>query len=66
MKKQIQTGIAIRREIRRFLLSEGIIFHEDKGWLDSVFYLNCSDEVWKEIRRTLEERESNLSKINNN
>jgi len=61
MKKEITAGMAIRREMRRFLLSEGIQFTEDKGWIDSVFYLNCDDEKWKYIVRVLQERERKLA-----
>lgn len=48
MKKYIEAGLAVRRNIRRFLLENDIDFIEEKGWVDSVFYLKCSDEkyIW--------------------
>ncbi len=54
MNKYITAGIAIRREIRRFLLRENIDFIEDKGWIDSVFYLKCSDDVYKQIIKIID------------
>lgn len=47
--KVLTAGLAVRRQIRRWLLAQGIIFTEDKGILDSVFYLHCSDGVAKQI-----------------
>lgn len=61
MKKEIVAGLAIRGQMRRFLLSEGIDFVEDKGWLDSVFYLKCPDEKFNYICRMIEEREKRLN-----
>lgn len=59
MKKIIEAGVLVRRPIRRFLLSEGIDFKEDKGWLDSTFYLNCSDEKYRWIMKVLHKWQSN-------
>lgn len=54
MKKYITAGLAVRRQIRRFLLREGVDFKEDKGWIESEFYLNCTDEKMKYIAECLE------------
>lgn len=53
--KQIQAGALVRRQVRRFLLSEGVKFSEDKGWLVSVFYLDCSEEKARQINHALTE-----------
>lgn len=43
IRKAVTAGLLVRRPMRRLLLSLGIDFTEDKGWLDSVFYLHCND-----------------------
>jgi len=59
MKKTITAGIAIRRKVRRFLLSENIDFEEDKGWIDSEFYLNVNEKTFINIVQTLHDSFSN-------
>ena len=63
MKKYIEAGLAVRRQIRRFLLEEGIDFVEEKGWIDSVFYLKCSDEKYQWVGRVLEEHERKMEAL---
>jgi hypothetical protein len=60
MKKFITAGMAVRRQIRRFLLEEGIDFVEEKGWLDSVFYLKCTDETFQWVGKVLEEHKRRM------
>lgn len=46
-------------EIRRFLYSIGVDFKEDKGWIESVFYIKCTneefDKLYPRIRQAYEQ-----------
>jgi hypothetical protein len=61
MKKIITAGLAVRSQIRTFFLREGIDFTEDKGWIESDFYLRCSDEKWRFVVKTLQEYERRMN-----
>ena len=62
MKKYIRAGALFRRTIRRFLLENDINFIEEKGWIDSVFYLKVTDEEYIRIIGILNKWNSNLPK----
>lgn len=47
--KYITAGILTRRMVRRFLLESDVDFIEEKGFIDSVFYLKCTDEKYNSI-----------------
>lgn len=49
----ITAGIAIRGKIRSYLMSEGVDFKEDKGWIESVFYLNCDKATYDKVVQVL-------------
>ena len=51
--KRIELGLLYRREFRRFLLSQDINFTEEKGLLDSAFFLKCTDETFEKIIKEL-------------
>jgi len=57
--KYITAGILVRRAIRRYLIAQGIDFKEEKGWIDSVFFLYCSDETLTKIYNDLKYYEKN-------
>jgi len=41
----IEAGALVRRPIRRFLLARGVPFKEEKGFLDSVFFLDENSQL---------------------
>lgn len=43
----LTAGLVVRGGLRKFLLQNGIRFQEDKGWIESDFYLDCTEEVYK-------------------
>jgi hypothetical protein len=45
MKKYITAGLLVRRPIRRYLFEMDIDFIEEKGWVDSIFYLDLSTRL---------------------
>ncbi len=49
MKHYIEAGMLIRRTVRRFLLLNNIKFIEDKGFIDSVFYFDCTKKQYDSI-----------------
>ncbi len=59
----IEAGLVMRRSIRRFLLSQGFVFTEDKGWLDSVFYFKCTDEAYRQIALALQKLQNELDTL---
>ena len=64
-KFTITAGLIPRRAIRRFLLEERINFIEEKGWIDSAFYLTCTQETYNMVARSLEnwQKEINSSPV---
>lgn len=52
MKNYIEAGMLIRRTVRRFLLLNDIKFIEDKGFIESVFYFDCTKEQYDRIIET--------------
>jgi hypothetical protein len=40
----IEAGLLIRRQIRRFLMENGIVFKEERGLIDSLFVIPGSAE----------------------
>jgi hypothetical protein len=50
MKRSLIAGLLIRRAVRRQLLANDIKFTEDKGFIDSVFYLDCDDATFNSIK----------------
>lgn len=59
MSKTISAGIGIRRQVRRYLMAQGIDFTEDKGWVDSLFRLDCDDVTYARIIDTLKNTYNN-------
>lgn len=55
MTYELYAGLAVRNQVRRYLLRRGTDFKEDKGWIDSRFYIKCSSdeiqEIYKDIAR---------------
>lgn len=49
----LEAGVAIRRQVRRTLLSMGIEFKEEKGWIDSVFYFYCTKLQYDSLKNKL-------------
>lgn len=54
-KTQIEVGALLRRQVRRFLIGIGADFKEEKGILDSVFFVKNIDEhqkylIWKMVK----------------
>jgi hypothetical protein len=54
MRVTIEAGWILRREFRRYLLKNNYQFTEEKGWLDSVFYIEASPEQQKILRKVVE------------
>lgn len=52
MQTYIKAGALVRRPIRRFLMCNGIIFYEEKGWVNSIFSINCSEEQYDNMIKT--------------
>lgn len=42
----VTAGAWVRRSIRRYLLQKGLTFFEDKGFLDSYFYIDCTQDEY--------------------
>jgi hypothetical protein len=38
-RSPIVAGVLVRRPVRRILLAAGVEFREERGWLDSAFFL---------------------------
>lgn len=55
---QIEAGALVRRPIRRYLLQIGYPFEEEKGWLDSVFYAQCTKDQYQNIANDLNKWQS--------
>lgn len=55
MNKTITAGILVRKPIRRYLMTEQIKFKEEKGILDSLFILHCSDEKYTKTYTIIKE-----------
>ena len=50
VRGQIVAGALIRRQVRRWLMNRSVSFKEDKGFIDSIFYLTGTvDESRKTI-----------------
>jgi len=49
----IEAGLAVRGQIRRYLMSRGIDFKEDKGWVESTFYCTVTEKQWEIVIRDI-------------
>jgi hypothetical protein len=56
----LEAGALVRREVRLHLLTRGIPFTEDRGWLSSVFIIDvpAGQRLHLEIRDVSERQES--------
>jgi hypothetical protein len=64
MKHLITAGLLYRREVRRFLLSQDVKFTEDKGFLDSAFYVNCGEQTFNNLVEILQKWHREVIKDN--
>jgi hypothetical protein len=54
-RETFNVGLLLRRQFRRLLMSEGLDFSEDKGFLNSLFVVRAEPKIIQALRETVDD-----------